>query len=119
MYLIWYKKCSTCQDYKKRLELNGSIISTRDVKENPLSKEELYEIYITSGYEIKKFFNTSGLVYKELNLKEKLSNISDDEKLKLLSEYPMLIKRPILVNNNQILIARDINQILLPQHPKL
>lgn len=112
MNLIWYKNCSTCKNYKTLLEENGYVVKTRDVKENQLTLKEIKEIYINSNYEIKKFFNTSGLVYKDLNLKDNLNKFSDEEKLELLSKYPMLIKRPILIDGDEILIARDINKII-------
>lgn len=102
---IWYPKCSTCQKAKKWLEENKVEFSERHiVKENP-RKEELAKWIKQSGLEIKKFFNTSGLKYKELNLKEKLNDMTDDEKIELLSQDGMLVKRPLLINKDKILVG--------------
>ena len=102
---IWYPKCSTCQKAKKWLEENKVEFSERHIVEENPTKEELAKWIKQSGLEIKKFFNTSGLKYKELNLKEKLQKMSDKEKIKLLSSDGMLIKRPLLVSKNGILVG--------------
>lgn len=102
---IWYPKCSTCQKAKKWLETNNISFVERHIVEETPSKEELEKWIEQSGLEIKKFFNTSGLKYKELNLKEKLPNMSDTEKIELLASNGMLIKRPLLINDKVILVG--------------
>ena len=102
---IHYPKCSTCQKAKKWLQENKISFIERDiVKENP-RKEELKKWINESKIDIKKFFNTSGLKYKELNLKEKLPNMTEEEKLKLLATDGMLVKRPIFITDKTILIG--------------
>ena len=91
--LIWYPKCSTCQKAKKFLQANKINFEERHLVEETPSKEELKTWIEQSGLEIKRFFNTSGLKYKELNLKEKLPNMTEEEKLELLAFNGMLIKR--------------------------
>ena len=102
---IQYPKCSTCQKAKKWLETNDIEFEDRNIVEQTPSKEELKKWIEQSGFEIKKFFNTSGLKYKELNLKEKLPNMSDEEKIDLLSSNGMLIKRPLCITENKILVG--------------
>ncbi|WP_367924968.1 arsenate reductase family protein [uncultured Ruthenibacterium sp.] len=105
MLLIWYPKCTTCQRAKKWLDEKGFSYQLRDIKEeNPL-QEELKEWYSKSGIPLKRFFNTSGLLYKGMGLKEKLPTMDDEEKIALLSEYGMLVKRPILIEKDCILIG--------------
>ena len=99
---IEYPKCTTCQKAKKWLEENKIEFSDRNIVEENPTYEELSKWIKQSGLEIKKWFNTSGLKYKELNLKEKLITMSDDEKIKLLASNGMLIKRPILISNNGV-----------------
>ena len=102
---IEYPKCSTCKKAKKWLEDNNIRFKDRNIVENNPTREELRKWIKQSGYEIKKFFNTSGLKYKELNLKDKLLNMTDEEKIELLSSDGMLVKRPILISNNKILLG--------------
>ncbi len=102
---IEYPKCSTCQKAKKWLIENNIEFKDRNIVEETPTIEELEQWIKISGIEIKKWFNTSGLKYKELNLKDKLSNMSDEEKIKLLSSDGMLIKRPLLISDNQIYIG--------------
>ena len=102
---IEYPKCSTCQKAKKWLETNNVNFEDRHIVEEKPTKEELEKWIKISGREIKRFFNTSGLKYKELNLKEKLSDMSDKEKIELLSSDGMLIKRPLLVLRDTVLIG--------------
>ena len=102
---IQYPKCSTCQKAKKWLDENKIEYEDRHIVEHNPSQEELTKWIEQSGYEIKKFFNTSGMKYKELNLKEKLPTMSDEEKIKLLSTDGMLVKRPLLITDKQILIG--------------
>ena len=103
--LLWYPKCSTCQKAKKWLEANNISFEERHIVEQIPSKEELEKWIKQSGLEIKKFFNTSGLKYKELNLKEKLPNMSDEEKIDLLTSNGMLIKRPLFISDKVILVG--------------
>ena len=102
---IEYPKCSTCQKAKKWLENNNISFEDRHIIEKNPTEEELTKWIELSGKEIKRWFNTSGLKYKSLNLKDKLPNMSDKEKIKLLASDGMLVKRPILVNDKGILIG--------------
>ena len=102
---IEYPKCSTCQKAKKCLNDNNIKFEDRNIVEQTPTVEELKKWIENSGYEIKRFFNTSGLKYKELKLKEKLPTMSDAEKIKLLASDGMLIKRPLLISNKEILIG--------------
>lgn len=105
MLLLCYPKCSTCQKAKKWLDEKSISYSERDIKlENP-SYEELKEWYQKSNLPLKRFFNTSGLLYKSLALKDKLPAMSEDEQLKLLSGDGMLVKRPLAVLDDKILIG--------------
>lgn len=99
---IEYPKCSTCAKAKKWLIQNNIEFEDRNIVENTPTEKELKKWITESKKDIKKFFNTSGLKYKELNLKEKLPNMTDDEKIKLLSSDGMLIKRPLLITENNI-----------------
>ena len=94
---IEYPKCTTCQKAKKWLVEHGVEFEDRHIVENNPSVEELREWAKASGLELKKFFNTSGLKYKELGLKDKLASMSDDEKIELLASDGMLVKRPLVV----------------------
>ena len=102
---IEYPKCSTCQKAKKWLEQNNIEFEDRHIVENNPTKEELKKWIKQSGYDIKKFFNTSGMKYKELNLKEKLPNMTDDEKIQILSTDGMLVKRPLIITDDLILVG--------------
>ena len=100
MLFLWYPKCTTCQRAKAFLDERGVSYEARDIKlENP-SAEELEAWWKKSGLPLKKFFNTSGLQYKALGLKEKLPQMSQDEQLRLLSSDGMLVKRPIVVTED-------------------
>ena len=102
---IEYPKCSTCKKAKKWLEENNIEFEDRNIIEETPTIKELTKWIKESGLDMKKWFNTSGLKYKELNLKEKLSNISDKEKIELLASDGMLIKRPVLVSDKGIFIG--------------
>ena len=102
---IEYPKCSTCKKAKKWLETNNILFEDRNIIENNPTEKELKDWINKSGKEIKRWFNTSGLKYKSLNLKEKLSDMTDEEKIKLLASDGMLVKRPILITKNGILIG--------------
>ena len=100
---IEYPKCSTCKKAKKWLEDNNIEFKDRNIVEETPTVKELTEWIKRSGLDIRKWFNTSGLKYKELNLKEKLNNMSDQKKIELLASDGMLIKRPVLVSDKEIL----------------
>ena len=102
---IEYPKCSTCKKAKKWLEENKIEFVKRNIVDETPTDEELSKWIKKSEKEIKKWFNTSGLKYKELNLKEKLSTMSDEEKIKLLASNGMLIKRPLLISDKGIFIG--------------
>ena len=105
MLFLCYPKCSTCQKAKKWLDDRKIDYSLRDIKlENP-SYEELDQWHRRSGLPLKKFFNTSGLIYKSMNLKDKLSAVSEDEMLKLLATDGLLVKRPLLIGKDFVLIG--------------
>ena len=102
---ICYPKCTTCQKARKWLDENNIEYGFRDIKlENP-SLEELTAWYDLSGLPLRKFFNTSGLLYKSMELKTKLPNMSDDEMLSLLAADGMLVKRPLLIGDNYVLVG--------------
>jgi len=103
MQFICYPKCSTCQKARKWLEANHLEFTERHIVEENPSYEELKEWYAESGLPLKKFFNTSGMLYKEMQLKDKLPTMSEEEQLKLLAMNGMLVKRPLIVNGNIIL----------------
>ncbi|MDF2870758.1 MAG: ArsC family protein [Anaerocolumna sp.] len=105
MLFLWYPKCSTCQKAKKWLDDNHISYEARDIKADNPTSEEIKEWHGLSGFPLKKFFNTSGLVYKELELKEKLPAISEEEQYRLLGSDGMLVKRPVIVDNGKILIG--------------
>ena len=102
---ICYPKCTTCQKAKKWLDENGISYEMHDIKTSRPTKEELTEWYGRSGLPLKKFFNTSGLLYKSMELKTKLPSMSEDEMLTLLSTDGMLVKRPILVGDDFVLVG--------------
>lgn len=102
---IEYPKCSTCKKAKKWLEENSIEFVDRNIVTETPTVEELNKWIEKSGEDIKKWFNTSGLKYKELNLKDKLVNMSDKEKIKLLASDGMLIKRPLLISDKGIFIG--------------
>lgn len=105
MLFVEYPKCSTCQKAKKWLDENGFSYEDRHIKENNPTYEELKTWYAESGLPLRKFFNTSGMLYKSMNLKEKLPNMSEEEQLRLLSTDGMLVKRPILVEGKTVLLG--------------
>lgn len=101
--VLCYPKCSTCQKALKWLDEKGVQYILRNIKEENPSEEELSYWYKNSGLPLKRFFNTSGLLYKSMELKDKLPTMSEDEQLKLLSSDGMLVKRPLLVSENFVL----------------
>ena len=102
---ICYPKCITCQKAKKWLDDNNIEYELRDIKENNPNFEELSKWYKMSGQPLKKFFNTSGLLYKSMGLKVKLSTMSEEEQLRLLSTDGMLVKRPLLIGEDFVLVG--------------
>ena len=103
MLFIEYPPCSTCKKAKQWLEEKGVPYTARHIKEQNPSFEELKAWYAMSGLELKKFFNTSGLVYKSLNLKEKLPTMTEEEQLRLLASDGMLVKRPLVIGEDFVL----------------
>ena len=103
MLFVCYPKCTTCQKARKWLEAQGISYEERDIKTQNPSKEELKEWYQKSGLPLKRFFNTSGNLYKELKLKDKLPGMSEEEQLELLSTDGMLVKRPLVVTEDVVL----------------
>lgn len=103
MLFIEYPKCSTCQKARKWLESSGAEFEKRNIVEQNPTREELKEWIKKGSLPLKKFFNTSGRKYKEMNLKEKLLVMSEDEQLELLASDGMLVKRPVLVGDDFVL----------------
>ena len=102
---VEYPKCITCQKAKKWLDDNGVLYVDRHIKENNPTFDELKEWYKKSGLPLKKFFNTSGLLYKSMELKDKLPSMGEEEQLKLLASDGMLVKRPLLVTDKGIFVG--------------
>lgn len=102
---ICYPKCTTCQKAKKWLDDNKIEYELRDIKESNPSYEELKEWHGKSGLPLKKFFNTSGLLYKSMELKNRLPQMSEEEQLKLLATDGMLVKRPLLISESFVLVG--------------
>ena len=105
MLFVEYPKCSTCQKAKKWLDEHGIAYEDRHIVENNPSYEELKLWHEQSGFPLKKFFNTSGLLYKEMELKNKLLGMSEEEQLQLLATNGMLVKRPIVVYEDKVLVG--------------
>lgn len=103
MIVLCYKKCSTCQKALKWLESRNISYEERAIVENHPTYEELKEWYERSGLPLRKFFNTSGNVYKNLNLKDKLTDMSEEEQIKLLATDGMLVKRPLVIGDDFVL----------------
>ncbi|HJD03720.1 MAG TPA: arsenate reductase family protein [Candidatus Mediterraneibacter caccogallinarum] len=105
MLFVYYPKCSTCMRAKKWLDEKGLEYETRDIRtENPTA-EELRTWYEKSGLPLKRFFNTSGNLYKEMKLKDRLPEMSEEEQLQLLGTDGMLVKRPVLVDGDTVLVG--------------
>ena len=105
MLFVYYPKCSTCQKAKKWLDENNLKYTERHIVEDNPTYEDLKDWYNRSGLPLKKFFNTSGLLYKDMKLKDKLPEMTEDEQLKLLATNGMLVKRPVLVNGDTVLLG--------------
>lgn len=105
MLFVEYPKCSTCQKAKKWLEAHELSFEDRHIAEQNPTEAELTEWIGRSGLELKRFFNTSGLKYKELGLKDKLPSMSDAEKIRLLASDGMLVKRPLIITEDRVLVG--------------
>lgn len=105
MLFVYYPKCSTCQRAKKWLEEKQITFEARDIKLQNPTKEELIEWHQRSGLPLKKFFNTSGMLYREMQLKDRLPEMSEEEQYDLLASDGMLVKRPIVVTKEQVLVG--------------
>jgi arsenate reductase len=110
MLFLQYPPCSTCQKAKKWLDEQGIVYTDRHIKNENPTYEELKSWYEKSGLPLKKFFNTSGLLYKSLNLKEKLPNMTEEEQLRLLATDGMLVKRPLAVDGDTVLTGFKAEQ---------
>lgn len=102
---VEYPKCTTCKKAKKWLEEHWISFEDRHIKEENPTKEELQEWHATSGLPLKKFFNTSGMLYREQGLKDKLPSMSEEEQFDLLASDGMLVKRPIVVGEDFVLVG--------------
>ena len=103
MLFIQYPPCSTCQKAKRWLDEKGLVYTDRHIKQENPTYEELKQWYERSGLPLKKFFNTSGLLYKSLNLKDQLPAMSEEEQLRLLASDGMLVKRPLVITDDRVL----------------
>ena len=102
---LWYPNCSTCRKAKAWLDANGIEYTARHIAEEEATREELTEWISRSGLEIKKFYNTSGQLYRLMELKDKLPLFTDEEKIGLLATDGMLVKRPLLITEDKVLVG--------------
>lgn len=105
MLFLEYPKCTTCKKARKWLVDRNITFDDRNIKEENPSKKELQEWYKISGQPLKKFFNTSGMIYRDLGLKDKLQSMSEEEQLELLASDGMLVKRPLAIGEDFVLIG--------------
>ena len=105
MTFICYPKCTTCQKAEKYLAAKGVKYQVRNIKEKNPTAAEIRKWYKQSGLPLKRFFNTSGMLYKELDLKDKLPSMSEEEQINLLASDGMLVKRPILIDGKTVLVG--------------
>ena len=105
MLFVQYPKCSTCRKAKKWLDAHHIAYAERHIAENNPSYDELKKWHKKSGLPLKRFFNTSGLLYKEMQLKDKLPSMSEEEQLRLLATDGMLVKRPLIIGESGILVG--------------
>ena len=105
MLFVCYPKCTTCQKARKWLEANGVDYEERHIKEENPTKKELKKWHKQSGLPLRKFFNTSGMLYRDLQLKDKLQNMSEEEMFDLLASDGMLVKRPLLITDDAVLVG--------------
>lgn len=102
---VCYPKCTTCQKALKWLDAHGVDVTVRDIKQQNPTEEELRDWHRKSGLPLKRFFNTSGLLYKSMGLSKKLPELSEEEQFKLLASDGMLVKRPIAVSGDTVLVG--------------
>lgn len=105
MLFICYPKCSTCKKAEQYLQTKGLSFTVRDIKTDNPTADELRTWYAASGLPLKRFFNTSGNLYKQLGLKDKLPTMSEDEQLELLASDGMLVKRPLVIYDGAVLVG--------------
>ena len=105
MLFVCYPKCSTCKKAQAWLDENGISYELRDIKTDNPTAEEISEWHALSGLPLKRFFNTSGMLYRELGLSEKLGTMTEEEQIGLLATDGMLVKRPIAVSGNTVLVG--------------
>lgn len=105
MLFICYPKCSTCKKAEQYLQAKGLSFTVRDIKTDNPTADELHTWYAASGLPLKRFFNTSGNLYKQLGLKDKLPTMSEDEQLELLASDGMLVKRPLVIYDGGVLVG--------------
>ena len=105
MLFICYPKCTTCKKAGKWLDDNGISYEERDIKEDHPTRDELEKWYRQSGLPLKKFFNTSGMLYREMKLKDRLPEMTEEEQLDLLSTDGMLVKRPLMIDGETVLVG--------------
>lgn len=105
MIFLEYPKCTTCQKAKKWLDDHGVAYEDRNIKEQNPTAEEMKDWHAQSGQPLRKFFNTSGMLYREYELKDKLPNMTEEEMLNLLASDGMLVKRPLLITDGNVLIG--------------
>lgn len=105
MLFLEYPPCSTCKRAKQWLDDHGLTYETRNIKTVPPTKEELSAWYRASGLSLRRFFNTSGLLYKSMHLKDRLPGMTEDEMLSLLASDGMLVKRPLLIKGDRVLVG--------------
>lgn len=105
MLFICYPKCSTCRKAQKFLDDNKISYDLRDIKEDNPTEKELREWYKKSGLPLKRFFNTSGMLYKQMDLKNKIPSMSEEEIIKLLASDGMLVKRPLLIDGSKVILG--------------
>lgn len=105
MLFVYYPKCSTCIKAKNWLEAHEKTFEARDIKAEHPTADELRLWYQKSGLPLKRFFNTSGILYREMGLKDKLPTMSEDEQLELLASDGMLVKRPIVADGDTVLVG--------------
>lgn len=105
MLFLEYPKCTTCKKARKWLQDHQVVFEDRDIKEKNPAAEELKDWYLKSGLPLKRFFNTSGLLYKSMQLKDKLSDMTEEEQLALLATDGMLVKRPLLIHGDRVCVG--------------
>ena len=105
MLFVCYPKCTTCQKAQKWLDDRGVRYDLRDIREENPTEAELRDWHMRSGLPLKRFFNTSGLLYKALDLKDRLPQMSEDEQFKLLASDGMLVKRPLLIGDGFVIVG--------------